>query len=305
MQKNKKPTITIGIPAYNEEANIVFLLEDLIRLNTTGLNLEKILVLSDGSSDKTVNNARLINSKIIEVLEDGQRKGLAERQNEMFERTSSDVLVILNADTRVKDTEFLHKISEPLVKGSADFVSSRTQEVSPNTFMEKVLFASMAMKRSMFERIRGGETIYTCYGVARAFSRRYYAKVRFPFSVGEDAYSYLIAKKLQLKYQYVNSTCVFYKLPELFLDHEKQRSRFLHSQDLLVSLFGKEHVKGEYRIPKDILINETIQAFIKHPLFIGIYLLISLSVLLKHKAHPHKNENYWQSSKSSKKVIFG
>ena len=53
MKKHKKLTVTIGIPAYNEEKNIGRLLRALLRQKTNGLSIKKIIVISDASTDKT------------------------------------------------------------------------------------------------------------------------------------------------------------------------------------------------------------------------------------------------------------
>jgi len=45
--------ITIGIPAYNEEKNIGNLLNDILNQKLEHNILEKILVISDNSTDKT------------------------------------------------------------------------------------------------------------------------------------------------------------------------------------------------------------------------------------------------------------
>jgi glycosyltransferase involved in cell wall biosynthesis len=48
MKKNM--TVTIGIPAYNEAANITSLLMALLAQNTPNFKLESIIVASDGST---------------------------------------------------------------------------------------------------------------------------------------------------------------------------------------------------------------------------------------------------------------
>ena len=50
----KKLTVTIGIPAYNEEANVRNLLVSLLAQKETNFKLQEIIVVSDGSTDKTV-----------------------------------------------------------------------------------------------------------------------------------------------------------------------------------------------------------------------------------------------------------
>ena len=61
--------------------------------------LEKVIVVSDGSTDGTVSAAQSIADTRIEVINRKEREGKAIRQNEICQMAESDVLVILDADT--------------------------------------------------------------------------------------------------------------------------------------------------------------------------------------------------------------
>ena len=47
-------SITIGIPAYNEEANIKYLLKLLLNQKIKNAAIHEVIVVSDGSTDGTV-----------------------------------------------------------------------------------------------------------------------------------------------------------------------------------------------------------------------------------------------------------
>ena len=55
---SSKPTVTVGISAYNEEHAFPALLESLLKQSQTSFVFEKIIVVSDGSTDNTVKNKR-------------------------------------------------------------------------------------------------------------------------------------------------------------------------------------------------------------------------------------------------------
>ena len=52
-------TLTVGIPAYNEEANIIQLIDDILKQEYDGLELMKVIVSSDASTDSTDELVRL------------------------------------------------------------------------------------------------------------------------------------------------------------------------------------------------------------------------------------------------------
>jgi len=82
--KSKKLTVTIGIPAFNEEANIGFLLKDVLMQKTNSFKLTNILVSSDGSTDKTKFIVEAFKDKRIKLLANIERKGQSYRQNQIM-----------------------------------------------------------------------------------------------------------------------------------------------------------------------------------------------------------------------------
>lgn len=295
-------TVTVGIPAFNEEANILSLISSLLKQKKDKFRLKEILISSDGSEDKTVDLIKGIKSPIVRVIDNKSRKGQAERQNQIIKQTDSDVLVLLNADILIKDKNFLEKLILPIIKNKADLTSARIVELIPRKFLEKVLAVSMDFKRVMFESFNKGNNIYTCHGRARGFSRRLYKKIRFKDSVGEDAYSYLYCYKSGFPYTYVKSAEVYYKLPDNFADHKKQSIRFLKSQNELFEEFGGM-VNKSYKLPKKAIVKGLIIYTFKNPIKLFIYLIILNLMRLKAKFE-EKTSNTWEISTSSKKLTY-
>ena len=192
----KKITVLIGIPAFNEAGNIDKLLRDLSLQQITRLSIKKIVVYSDGSNDDTVQVSNKVNIKYpIKVIDGKKRHGQAFAQNYIINKSHSDILVLLNADIRIKDPQFLEKLCDPILKDNADLTSCLCVGLPPKKFLERILSYSALYKRTLFESHRKGKNIYTCVGIARAFSQNLYTQLQFKESVGEDAYSYLFATR--------------------------------------------------------------------------------------------------------------
>lgn len=60
----KKLTVTIGIPAYNEEQNIGHLLVNIFNQSTSIAILDEIIIVSDGSTDNTIKAIKKITDVI-------------------------------------------------------------------------------------------------------------------------------------------------------------------------------------------------------------------------------------------------
>lgn len=296
--KNRKTTVTIGIPAYNEEKNIRFLLQDVLDQKQKKFKIRKIIVYSDASTDKTLDQVKKIKASCIKIVKGRIRKGQAHAQNQIIRKTNSDILVLLNADVIIKDRLFLEKLVYPIISKKADLTSARVQELYPVTFIQRLLDLSMKFKKTIFESYKRGDNIYTCHGRARAFSKRLYRAIFFKHSVGEDAYSYLFCKFHRFSYSFVKGAQVFYTLPANWRDHEKQSVRFYHSQQYLSQQFDKNFVRSEYYLPRPLVFKSILNFFSAEPLIL-MYLLIA--GVLKIKSMLKKQfMNVWDISLSSK-----
>lgn len=112
--------ITIGIMAYNEEANIGHLLEVLLKQNEKIADIKEIWVIASGCTDKTVEivkNYQKKNKKI-KLLKQKKREGKASAINLWLNFVKTDVCVMESADTmpnpRTVD-EMIRPFRDPLV----------------------------------------------------------------------------------------------------------------------------------------------------------------------------------------------
>ena len=191
---NNKPTISVGIPAYNEEANIEHLLRAILSQKEKGFVLKEIIVISDGSTDRTVEITRALRNNLVKVEERKNRLGQEVRQNEILQIFKGDILVILEADTLLCDDLTISKLIKPLIKSSSSVAMAVGEPVSiqPKTFLEKILYHNMLFKKQLFTKFKGGMNIYVCGGHSmKALPRKITTQIRWPVGVPEDAYIYL------------------------------------------------------------------------------------------------------------------
>src|SRR5690242_10839999 len=94
----KKLSVSVGIPAYNEEANIKALLLSILSQKGNNFTLKEIIVVSDCSNDNTVAEVKNVKSKKIILIQNRKRSGAAIGQNKIVDFFSGEVLVIFNAD---------------------------------------------------------------------------------------------------------------------------------------------------------------------------------------------------------------
>ena len=299
-----KPTITIGIPAYNEEANIKHLLVSVLGQNQVNYDLAEIIVISDGSKDRTVFEAESVNDARILVIEKRENRGLPFTQNEIGERARGDILVMLDADILPVGDHFVEKIIEPILAGDGiDLVSADTVPACPKTFFEKIIVDSHEFKQYMYRKINKGDTIYLCHGRARAFSKRLYKTIRWPSPQhGEDAFSYLFCISRGFAFAYQHKAEVIFRSPSNWRDYVRQSQRFLDGQEIMTKDYPPKLVRKEYALPKKIIIETMLVFLLKKPITTTLFLLMHTYIRF-FMSRKNKNFARWETSKTSKRIL--
>jgi len=92
--------ISVGIPCYNEAANISKLLDRLLLFETPGYELEEVMVIASGCTDDTpgIVRSRIKKDPRIRLLVQDKREGKASAVNLFISRSSSSLLVLLSGD---------------------------------------------------------------------------------------------------------------------------------------------------------------------------------------------------------------
>jgi len=123
MKTNFHPPISIIIPAHNEEENIKDVLESLV---ASDYEKKEIIVVDDGSTDRTYDIVKKFSKKHHVKLLKGKHQGKARAVNLAMKRAKNDYLVVVDADTTVnKDT--LENLLQPFQEKKVAAVASNTR----------------------------------------------------------------------------------------------------------------------------------------------------------------------------------
>lgn len=271
-KQNKKLTVTIGIPAYNEEANIESLLQEVRKQKLLTVSLEEVIVYSDASADGMLEILKRIKMKSLRVLSGEKRMGKSYAMNQIIKHTTSDILVLLDGDILIHDKHMIEKLIEPIRVQNADLTSARVKEFWAKSKFEEILKISMLLKKDIFESYKKGNNIYTCHGRARALSKKLYNSIRFKNNiVAEDAYAYLYTVYNKFTYIFADCADIHYRLPGNFKDHQKQSVRFIQSYKQLAREFGESFVAQETKLPKSVVLPFIFRYFLRYPLTLFLY----------------------------------
>lgn len=299
----QKPTVTVGVPAYNEEANVAHLLEAVLVDSSRYVRLLEVIVVSDGSTDDTVKQARSIKDSRVSVVNHKRRLGVNRTENEIIKHARGDVLVMLNADVMPVESDFLDKITFSIRKDSSvGCVGATSFPLPPRNLFERIIANSHYMKVNLAQRINSSNNVYLCYGVARAFSKRFYTKLRWADDCPEDAYSYFACKTMGFEFVYSQQASVYFRPPFNLSEHASQSTRFVAGISQLKKHFDADFIQREYKIPKLLLIGTLLKYFWRNPFSTPAYLLITLFIRLVYGDRVYRSS--YSIAPSSKKIVL-
>lgn len=297
----KKATVTIGIPAFNEEKNIVNAIKSVLNQKKDNFIIKKILVYSDGSNDDTVKVSKSIRSRLVQVVKGTNRKGKSFRLNQIFKSSVSDILVLLDADC-VLDENAINKLVEKFEKAKVGLVGSNAVPVSSNAFVSSIVSVGVRINKSASQKWRKGKNLYSFRGSLVGLSEKLYKNLSMPSTPGTDAYLYFSALKMGLGVEYAKDAKVYYSLPTILKGHIKQSSRFIQSQRAMKKYFGK-NVSKEYELPFKFLLSETVTEIIKNPLYSSLFIILKAFIGFQSLIQKQKITGIWDIASSTKKGI--
>jgi cellulose synthase/poly-beta-1,6-N-acetylglucosamine synthase-like glycosyltransferase len=294
--------VTIGIPMYNEAQNIESLISSIFLQRSDIWQLDKLILYADGCTDDTVKNISRINNKKILLINSTKRNGQAFGQNKIINKTTSDVLVLLNADIRLEGQNFISNLVRPfLTDPKLGLTSASVVPLESKNYFEQVINWSHQIKQSVYES-RTDLEIYLCHGRARAFSRQYYQNLVFQKFIAEDAYSYLKCKELNLNFMYCKDAIVRFRSPSNLKEYLLQSRRYFKGANELQSYFIMRGQKTIYDLSLSTQFKYWLNSLLAHPFLTVCYLFLVIYSSLTQRLQNHQTTYIWEPSTSSKKL---
>lgn len=278
--KMKKPTVTIGIAAYNEEGNIKKLLRSLLKQNAVNFKLKEILIVSDGSTDKTNSIVKSVKNRLIKLFINKKRLGKNKTLNKIVKKTSSDILVLFDADILPKNEYCLSWLVTPiLIDENVGLTSGKLLAIRTlNKPIGRIIANAHEMKRRLFELHGSSNNVYLCSGPIRAFAKKLYKKINWPNDVPEDAYSYFFAIKNKSDFVYIQKAVTYFQPSTTLDDHAKQSLRFISGKKVLEKYFDKKIIMKEYSLAISTTLLAILVFAIKRPFSIISYIFITFYI---------------------------
>lgn len=113
----KEKQISVVIAAYNEEPRIA----EVLKIVEKHPLIDEVIVVNDGSSDKTSDVVRKFNIKLIENPKN-MGKTLSVKNGIMAAK--NDLIMLLDADLKGLDADSINQLAQPVLSGKVDWTLS-------------------------------------------------------------------------------------------------------------------------------------------------------------------------------------
>jgi glycosyltransferase involved in cell wall biosynthesis len=288
--------VTIGIPTFNEEKNILNLLRCLERdISKDYIIIE--VIISDDSSDNTpelVCNYIKNSSLNIKLEHHDSRRGAAAAWNEIFDKSTGDIVVLYDADILLEDS-----CTQQLVSTIREGVGLCASNPKPVPVKGLVNNASIFISSWLRSIRKNRLSKYTAMGRALSIRSNLAEKISIPHDIiAIDLY-------LQCKVLEYGSYVVYNDDAVVYFSPAKSMSDFASQIIRAVGGYKQIHKyvrRFELNLPKKILILKTVQNMVDNPIG-AISALICYVLIPFYKFRMQGvNSAIWHPAKTTKSI---
>lgn len=273
--KNKL-TVSIGIPAHNEEANIQRIIRAIQEQEEKNFIIKEILVISDASTDTTVEKVKQLQDPRIRIIADDNRMGKSYRLNQIFSLCQGDILFLLDADIYIKSTSLLSDIITHVDFRSAGIMAVNAVPLPTKSFFAKCLNQCKKAEEDLRKQWHKGNNYLAFHGAFLGLYGNFARTIKISSNiVNNDAYLYFLAKKKGYEPRYLANIKILYKTPTSFKDHLLQASRFISSKKELSKFFTLR--ESDYALPFFPFILYSLKYFLLNPVYSLGYVAIFIA----------------------------
>lgn len=290
--------VSIGIMAYNEEANIGKLLDSLLQQKTFFCEIIEIIVVASGCTDRTeeiVREKQKNDSRIILIVQE-KREGKASAINIFLKRAKGEILILSSADILPFDHFVIDNLIKPFSDREVGAAGVHPLPVnSPSSFIGFYV--------NLFWKLHHQICLISPKCGEMVAFRNVLPEIAYNTAT-DETWIIALLKKINYKVVYVPEAKIINKGPETVSDFLKQRRRHL---------VGYIHLKKELNFQPETLnvfltlklLPRCIKFNLKEIVFtIGVIFLEGLArVLARYDWYIKKENPYvWKIAETTKEI---
>jgi len=296
-----KISVTIGIPAHNEEKNIFNLIDSLLTQETSISYIENIIIIYSGHySVETSNKLREKYQDKIILITDSKRTSKINKLNRISKLSQSEVTLILDGDIIIPNKNLVEKLSTPFMNDKDLLITTPVlKQVSTKNLLQKILVNSNISKQYISNKWNNGDNYIKAIGRSLAYRTSFLKNNNIPEILAEDFFLYIKAKVQGGKIKEISDSEILFHLPKNLKDHISQSSRFLSNKNAFREVLDRSSIKKYVEMPLKIKLFFIIKSLSLNPIYSFLYILLLISSKIHSIIFFSDNAN-WKISQSTK-----
>lgn len=305
MQNTPRESVTVGIVAHNDSADIIYLLRSILKQKGDSFSIDEIIIITDGSTDNTAEKVQKYADKYLMVkhIKETQRRGNLFRLEQIFSLVKSTYTFIFDGDVILLKSDVLDTMVKALRSPDTGLVSANLEPMAVNGIKAIIIKAWYTFLRQIQSRTNNGNTVYNFQAKAFGIKTDLAKNIVFPKIVTSvSPYLFFSTKAHEAKFKFVSATHILFHTPQTFIEYVKQSKEAVADKNKLISLFGKEMNK-EYRVAFLSQLPFVFISILKNPFNIIIMMLFGMVKFMPYKTDTMKSDNTWKVVPAIKRKV--
>jgi glycosyltransferase involved in cell wall biosynthesis len=288
--------VTIGIPSFNEEKNILNLLQSVINQKSECFSICEIII-SDDSSDNTIRLIEQFANKseaAIICLHHSSRMGVAYAWNEIFQNARGDVIVMYDSDVIPHEDSIQEMLS--VLDGRVVLAISNSMPTSSFSIAGRAAIYVSSWLRCIRNK---SLSQYTATGRGLSIRAAVAKQISIPNDIiAVDLYLECRVLELQLDLAYNDRSVVYFCPPDTIADFNSQVLRSFNGHKQMKHCTEKFNI----RLPLEVGLHQAMKLFLSDPM--GALAVAACYSLLPYHKFKLKGlgSSKWHIAKSTKDI---
>jgi glycosyltransferase involved in cell wall biosynthesis len=288
--------VTIGIPSFNEDKNILNLLRSITKQKSEHFAICEIII-SDDSSDNTVGLVEEFadsSEATIRCLHHSSRMGVGNAWNEIFQNAKGDVIVIYDGDVIPHEDSIQELLST--LGGRVVLAICNSKPVGSTSIAGRAGTYVSSWLRCV--KIKGVSQ-YTAIGRGLSIQAAIAKQITIPSDIiAVDLYLECRVLEFKLDIAYNDQAVVYFRPPETITDFNSQVLRSLEGHKQIRSCIEKFKI----RLPFEVALRQAVRVSLSDPL--GALSVVACYCILPYHKYALKGlaSSKWHIARSTKNI---
>ncbi len=221
------PKVSIIIPAYNEEKGIARTIQSALEIEYPANKLE-IIVVDDGSRDKTFSIASKLSSDRVKVFKMSKNSGKGAAMNFAISKASGEIIITMDADNTRVTPDALKKMIPYFQERNVMCVAPSMLVYNPRTILERIQQIEYTLGVFLRKAFASVNAVHITPGAFSAYRKSFFDKYG-GFSdnnITEDLEMALRIQSYNFIIENVPQAVIYTVVPTKFVALLKQRRRW-------------------------------------------------------------------------------